>query len=557
MITDPAQFAWKNFNLNIELHISGNFIYNGIYLIDRYNQLRYEDDCFMLLYDISVGIERLEKIVYLLLAHKFDNTMPIAKLIKQFKNHNHVKLYELINQYISLNFGSKELALLRLLSEFYSKGRYIHLDYDENIQKLDLNKNKKQLFQFFDEFLNIKSANFITENSVISLTDEIKKIIGETISNIVTPIYSVICDTAHQLGIFTSEIRYESKSFKIFVEKEFTFEKEHIAQREILLHLFHSDKDEYLNKLQSISPIELGLHPTEQYVSYLMDFTNHTEIKDEISQVYEDNEDAERANIISFIGNGSVEVEHDLDDELSDSDVLIQCSSFEVKDIFDERVYKNGNRKVFVRQLTDDEIVRICNDLNMFKYYYNGKTYIMLVNNGHLTNIGHSRVLSRCVFDYIYDQIKRDCPSRDYRNAFLNGFRKIVSAKKIKECCPVAYSTTEFDHAVGMCVDHIYRNLYIKDETIKYLQENDFVFTKPKESRYGFYYKHCATTENYVIVDIVTSDEQKSLYVFDLLLVSDTCGKLCHPYINGNKYTKIIYGFDILKNRKDIEEVLK
>lgn len=462
-----------------------------------------------------------------------------------------------MSQYISLNFGSKELALLSLLSEFYSKGRYVHLDYDENVQKLDLNKNKNRLFQFFDEFLNIKSATFITENSVISLTDEIKKNIGETISNIVTPIYSVICDTAYQLGIFTDEIRYESKSFKIFVEKEFTFEKEHIAQREILLHLFHSDKDEYINKLQSISPIELGQHPSEQYVSYLMDFTNHTEIKDEISQVYEDNEDAERANIISFIGNGISEIEYDFDDELSDSDVLIQYSSFQVKDIFEERVYKNGNRKLFVRQLTDDEIVRICHDLNIFKYSYHGKTYIMMVNNGHLNNIGQSRVLSRCVFDYIYDQIKKDCPSRDYRNAFLNGFRNIVSAKKIKECCPVVYSTTEFDHAVGLCVDHIYRNLYIKDETIKYLQENDFVFTKPKESRYGFYYKHCATTENYVIVDIVTSDEQKSLYVFDLLLVSDTCGKLCHPYINGNNYTKIIYGFNIFKNRKDIDEFLK
>lgn len=175
MITDPAQFAWKNFNLNVELHISGNFIYNGIYLIDRYNQLSYEDDCFMLLYDISVGIERLEKIVYLLLAHKFDNTMPIAKLIKQIKNHDHIKLYGLISQYISLNFGTKELALLSLLSEFYSKGRYVHLDYDENVQKLDFNKNKNQLFQFFDEFLNIKSATFITENSVISLTDEIKR----------------------------------------------------------------------------------------------------------------------------------------------------------------------------------------------------------------------------------------------------------------------------------------------------------------------------------------------------------------------------------------------
>ena len=44
MITDPVQFAWKNFNLNIELHISGNFIYNGIYLIDRYHQL----SCFMI-----------------------------------------------------------------------------------------------------------------------------------------------------------------------------------------------------------------------------------------------------------------------------------------------------------------------------------------------------------------------------------------------------------------------------------------------------------------------------------------------------------------------------
>ena len=61
MIFKNPELFWKNFNLGTELQISGSFIYNALYHLDKMKNFRYEEDCFEFLYNISVGIERLQK----------------------------------------------------------------------------------------------------------------------------------------------------------------------------------------------------------------------------------------------------------------------------------------------------------------------------------------------------------------------------------------------------------------------------------------------------------------------------------------------------------------
>lgn len=61
------KLIWKNFNLGIELDMAGNFIYNGLKHLDEMESFYYEDEIFNFLYQIAVGVERLEKISLILL----------------------------------------------------------------------------------------------------------------------------------------------------------------------------------------------------------------------------------------------------------------------------------------------------------------------------------------------------------------------------------------------------------------------------------------------------------------------------------------------------------
>lgn len=62
----PAQF-WKNFKLGEEVSVSGAFIYNGMRRFHEMRKLDYTDEVFEVLYNLSVGFERLLKIAVVLL----------------------------------------------------------------------------------------------------------------------------------------------------------------------------------------------------------------------------------------------------------------------------------------------------------------------------------------------------------------------------------------------------------------------------------------------------------------------------------------------------------
>ncbi|WP_028298626.1 hypothetical protein [Olivibacter sitiensis] len=68
MYDNPIKF-WKNFRLGTELQISGGLIYNGLCSFDQIEYFYYEHEVFEFLYSLSIGLERLEKIVVILTEH--------------------------------------------------------------------------------------------------------------------------------------------------------------------------------------------------------------------------------------------------------------------------------------------------------------------------------------------------------------------------------------------------------------------------------------------------------------------------------------------------------
>ena len=57
---------YKNFNMVTELDISGEFIYDGIHTLNQMNSVDDVAMLFSFLYHVSVGIERIQKIVLVL-----------------------------------------------------------------------------------------------------------------------------------------------------------------------------------------------------------------------------------------------------------------------------------------------------------------------------------------------------------------------------------------------------------------------------------------------------------------------------------------------------------
>lgn len=540
-----SQFKWKNFDLNMELHIAGDFIYEGIYLIDRSFHLRYEDEYFLFLYNISVGIERLEKIAYLLLAHRDGEPCPT----KHWENHNHPKLIELINYHTPLKFGKRESAFVNLLNEFYNKGRYDRFKYESEINENSLTKDKDLFIRFLRKHLNITPVSFIGQESTVILSQNVKDSICNIIRNIAISIYDIIHKTASILGLYTYEIRYDSKAYKVFVEQEFSFIRENTTKREIILHLISQKNvdDEYLNKLKQIKPINLEQHTQDSYIGYLMNFQTYSEIKDEIAQIYEDEHLENRVSEIGFIGE-----EYCYED--SDEDIEeINIAQFNVENLFETRIFKNGNSKISIRPLNDNEIELLCNILRIFKYQYNGENIYLIIEDGKVQKFNNLSQLRTRLLRFVQEQIYDRAMPRKYRNAFLTKWDKLIPISMVRYCCPLVNSSDELDHEVGMSVDRRYRNIYYKDCLINYLKNSSFIFVNPQNSKYGYYYKKRSNNE-YVVVDIVTFDDDKAQYVFDLLVVPCKGNRKYPRIYNGDEQT-ILLGFNIFEHRNIIDDL--
>ena len=139
------ELFWKNFNLGTELQISGSLIYNGLYIFDELESFHFEEEIFEFLYNISVGLERLMKIVIILATHdKINYKKDLFE--EKIKTHNHKKLMELIRKYHKVNLGKQHFDFLDLLDDFYHNMRYDRFSID-NVRNYD--KEKKHFESFF------------------------------------------------------------------------------------------------------------------------------------------------------------------------------------------------------------------------------------------------------------------------------------------------------------------------------------------------------------------------------------------------------------------------
>jgi hypothetical protein len=307
----PTQF-WQNFQLGFEQEIACNFIYDGLRNLHDMETLDQETEIFPVLYDLSIGIERLLKVAVVLV--KYNEETDVESLERSIITHNHIKLLKLIDGETNIGLGAAHIALLELLSKFYKTHRYDRFILGS---VYDLSKEKKALHDFLHVYLEIDTTKDI---SGVMNSLRIRKFIGRAVKKISKQIHSIIEREAAAKSLYTYEISgSSSKAAKIlWGEDDILFENEEIAVIEILLFLMKTQESPLVDILKSIEPLKLDPALSSEYLQFLLKkrASDASSILDEVEARYEDLEQpGEREKMISALKEPGMYFDSTVEDE--------------------------------------------------------------------------------------------------------------------------------------------------------------------------------------------------------------------------------------------------
>lgn len=321
---NKPDFFWKNWRLGTEVQISGTFIYNALYFLDTLDHIQNEEDIFEFLYNLSIGIERLQKIAIVLLEHD-ENTEQQA-FEKSLITHDHLLLHHRITLTKEIKLGKVHFKFLNLLRDFYTSYRYERFNKN-SVYKPDFDKKMFQEFLYGE--LKIKTSNNdelwypYHKEEWIENSIRVKKFIGKIVGKIVSSLYEIISNQAREIGTFTYEIRYGSKAYKIFMAEEYTFEKETNFKKEILIQLMNKDgfNDAFSSYVKSLVPLGFDETNSSYYMRYLLNsITNSTMLNEYDYMIDEKNISNDRKNDIEPIGLEIYLWDSEDDNDCADSD---------------------------------------------------------------------------------------------------------------------------------------------------------------------------------------------------------------------------------------------
>ncbi|MDD4957344.1 MAG: hypothetical protein PHQ61_06855 [Candidatus Omnitrophica bacterium] len=285
---------WQNFSLGIELDIAGNFIYNGLKAFDEIKDFEAEGAIFDFLYNISCGVERLQKIAIILLEYNDDLEQELFE--KGLITHSHLELLQRLEKIKSLKLENIHNAFLQMTTNFYKTIRYDRYCLNK-IQ--NISKEKTALLDFLRKYLNI-------EEEIRTNDKRYKKFIGKIIGRIVEALYQIIYSESRAKNLYTYEVRYNSKAFKIFMRKEYDFSKEKLLWKELLIYFINNETDKgVIGLIKGIKPLKFDPGMNQEYITAFQNDQIKMEHFDELEACYEDKVDnvKERFTQLDVIGD--------------------------------------------------------------------------------------------------------------------------------------------------------------------------------------------------------------------------------------------------------------
>lgn len=307
----------KSVMMATELNVAGEFIYSAIEKINKMVHFDNVWDVFYFLYHLSVGIERVQKILLVICNDISEDEM--EPFLESIKSHNHAMLHGKVKEKIKINTSKEQMELLNLLSTFYREERYKRFDFlNYNYEDRDLliNYVKKNCGEISYDYSLCKATPLNT--------DKVKEHFGRVIGRLCQKYYKAIVEESRSRNIYCYELQYDSAAERVFYceEKDGSYqrkmEREKRAIKELLIYLrspqAYNKFFECLDELEAL-PMDIAL--IQDYVADLCNKSVSIELIDEVDYLYEEcvEDKREREQILSLIGDKGVIFDWEEEDE--------------------------------------------------------------------------------------------------------------------------------------------------------------------------------------------------------------------------------------------------
>lgn len=304
-----SSLFWQNFELGIELEVAASFVYDGLNCLDNMDNFHFESEIFQFLYNVSVGVERFFKVAIIL--SEFNDNDDAEAFEKSLITHNHSELLNRLCQNNNLNLSKPHKEFISILTTFYKSYRY---DRYSLATIYALSKEKNALVDFLKTNLNLEPGAYIFE-TIYDNDSRTKKFIGKIISKIVLQIFDIIKTQASRKNIYTDEIRYGSKAYKLLLGKQFDFIHEDVLWKELLIFILNTQQpSSHLEFLKSVEPLDFDVALIKDYLDSFRSNTKKILVTDELESLYQDLPDVNlRFSIIDQVSNPEYDIS---DDEL-------------------------------------------------------------------------------------------------------------------------------------------------------------------------------------------------------------------------------------------------
>ncbi|EMW0391264.1 hypothetical protein AADZ13_005467 [Bacillus cereus] len=304
-----AKTFWKNFSLGKELNVAGCFIFNGLKAFDSLENFNQEDEIFEFFYNTSVGIERLLKVVVILIEH--NDTIDQEEFEKSLITHNHMKLLKRISKKHNCGLSNLHNEFLELLSNFYKTMRYDRYNLN-SIEYHD--KERVSLVTFLEKRLK---TNIDYEDMLVTPNGwRFKRFIGKVVGKISEVLYNLVEREASAQNIYTYELPYGSKASIIFIAKKYNFFDDDIVWKELIIYLINTnDRSGILDFIREIEPLNFEPALVNEYLTvFKSDLEKHSYI-DEVEEYYQDIDDKnKRIEMLNLLSNPYAFFNYDEDD---------------------------------------------------------------------------------------------------------------------------------------------------------------------------------------------------------------------------------------------------
>lgn len=299
-----------------ELDVAGEFIYAAIDKFNRMNNFDQVGDNFFFLYHLAVGIERVQKILLVIINDV--GRGEIKNFLEKIKSHDHKMLHGKIKEKVNISFSKEQNDLLSLLSKFYNAERYARYDFFS----YDF-KDRDLLIEYVQKYCKGISFDYSLCKKTPLNTDEVKEFFGRVIGRLCKKYYKAIEQESRNRNIYCYELRYNSAAERVFGGNEDKdsyqkkIDREKRAIKELLLYL-RSPREmnkffEYIDEIESL-PFDVAL--IQEYVADLCNKTVSVDLIDEVDYMYEEyvENKTEREQVVSLIGDRGVMFDWDEDE---------------------------------------------------------------------------------------------------------------------------------------------------------------------------------------------------------------------------------------------------